>query len=320
MTPPWAAQVSNTAYDARSSLQARSVSVAISCWRRNASGFRCQHNLECCASLHFSRKSLAAGLSLWQKRAAYAADAHFTIRYFKVLASLQLSVQWELCCLFVVASQEKSKKRQNETTTYLGCSCNMVHSPFRPTSVMNYQLQWGMHLGIVRLRRWIENRRASRLRVWRAGLRAEASGATSALKIWRRHAQAQTEIETSARIAHNRNQTRRSCCSPSERHLFGVLKRHVLARKLERRVLRAWFSHTERKTRGSKQVRLVQVQRGRSGPGGIFHGGSSRYILHHGHINVVRTTNVVAGAKITCFINIFGDCYSGLKLPNAGAL
>ncbi|CAM9894495.1 unnamed protein product [Pylaiella littoralis] len=205
----WWKQVSNTAYDARSSLQARSVSVAISCWRRNASGFRCQHNLECCASLHFSRKSLAAGLSLWQKRAAYAADAHFTIRYFK--------------------------------------------------------LQWGMHLGIVRLRRWIENRRASRLRVWRAGLRAEASGATSALKIWRRHAQAQTEIETSARIAHNRNQTRRSCCSPSERHLFGVLKRHALARKLERRVLRTWFSHTERKTRGSKQARAFLLRCGLQG-------------------------------------------------------
>lgn len=119
------------------------------------------------------------------------------------------------------------------------------------------QVRWGMHLGFVRLRRWIENRRANRVRVWRAGVWAEAIAVSSALKIWRRHAQAQISIETSIRIAYDRNQTRRSCCSPLERHMFGVLKRHGRARNLERRVLRAWFAYAARQTQASKQVRRV---------------------------------------------------------------
>lgn len=123
---------------------------------------------------------------------------------------------------------------------------------------LNYnQLQWGMHLGVVRLRRWIENRRDTRLRVWRAGVWAEAFGATSALKIWRRHAQARSDIETSVRIAYGRNQTRQmacSCCLPLDRYIFGVLKSHARARNLERRVLRDRLSHTERATQASKQV------------------------------------------------------------------
>lgn len=108
----------------------------------------------------------------------------------------------------------------------------------------------------MRLRRWTENQRANGLRIWRARVWAEAFGATRALKMWRRRAQAQTDMKTSVRIAFCRNQTRR-CCSPLDRRIFGVLKSYARARNLERRVLRAWFSHTERTIQASKQVRHI---------------------------------------------------------------
>lgn len=115
-----------------------------------------------------------------------------------------------------------------------------------------------LNLGLTRLRRRVEKIRVTRLGVWRAGVWAAAYIATGALERWRKRARAQRGIEISFRIARSRNQTRkmvRARCSPLGRISFESWKRHARARKLERRVFRAWASYTERATQASKQVR-----------------------------------------------------------------
>lgn len=115
-----------------------------------------------------------------------------------------------------------------------------------------------LHRGLMRLRHRVEKRRLTRLGVWRGGVWAETYVATGALERWRRHARVQRDIITSFRIACSRSQARkleRARCSALGRTFLESLKRHTRARKLERRVLRAWASHTERATHASKRVR-----------------------------------------------------------------
>lgn len=117
-----------------------------------------------------------------------------------------------------------------------------------------------LRLMLTRLRRRAGKARATRLGAWRAGVWAEAYVATCALERWRRRARVQRDIETSFRIARSRSQTRnmaRDRSSPLGRSCFESLKSHTRARKLERRVLRGWASHTERATQASNQVRAL---------------------------------------------------------------
>lgn len=105
----------------------------------------------------------------------------------------------------------------------------------------------------------METRMVARLGVWRAGIWAEAVTARGAMERWRRRAQALGDVETSTQIARSRNQKRkmaRTRCSPLDQSSFESLKLHARVRALERRVLRAWASHTQRATQASKQVRV----------------------------------------------------------------
>jgi len=107
---------------------------------------------------------------------------------------------------------------------------------------MTEQLQRGKRFGLMRLRLHMEQRRAARLEVWRAGVRAETHVLSIALTRWRRRAQTLKDIASAVRIAHDRRHTRSvtsSRCSPFLRRVFGVLTSHARVRKLERLVLRA---------------------------------------------------------------------------------
>ncbi|CAM9425080.1 unnamed protein product [Ectocarpus sp. 12 AP-2014] len=132
-------------------------------------------------------------------------------------------------------------------------------------TITRFQGQRGQRVGFLMFRSWMENRRLVRLSMWRAGVWAEAHRARNALITWRSHARAFAGIQTSVRIARHRKQTRQAAqsrCSTLDGYVFRVLRTHARARSLERRVLRAWFFHTESTARASKQVRVFRLRSG----------------------------------------------------------
>ncbi|CAM9551851.1 unnamed protein product, partial [Ectocarpus fasciculatus] len=132
-------------------------------------------------------------------------------------------------------------------------------------TITQFQGQRRQRVGFLKLSRCMENRRLVRLSMWRAGVWAEAHRARKALKTWRSHFRAFAGIQTSVRIARHRKQTRQAAqsrCSTLNGYIFQVLRTHARARSLARRVLRAWFSHTESTARASKQVTVFRLRSG----------------------------------------------------------
>lgn len=119
-------------------------------------------------------------------------------------------------------------------------------------------MNWRLGLGLMRFRHRVKNKTTSQLSTWRAGVWAETFGARRAFNTWRSYARSQTDIKASVRIAHGRQRTTRGGArrhlSPLDRSIFGVLKSHVQARRLERRIMEAWSSYSERESRINKQV------------------------------------------------------------------